>query len=157
MSNDLRAQREFERLQKIYPLFKFELEDNKIEWKENLGQGGIPTLINGDISYTGYDRKISIGSLCRVSTGHGWWSLQVPSAEIDLHGEYRNELIEEAGALYEKFVNAHKSYGEIFDKYEEEIIGSPREKKLNCLDCSTEEFKNNCEEFKFGKCPMGLK
>jgi hypothetical protein len=51
-------------------------------------------------SYIIYHDDINIGSLCRSKDTR--WHLDIPSAGINLHGQYRIDLIELADSLYQK-------------------------------------------------------
>jgi hypothetical protein len=70
------------------------------------GYQGKPSLLNGDYTYIIYRDDINIGSLHH--TNYIEWYLSIPGAEINLHGQYRNDLVQEAEMLYRKFLGDKK-------------------------------------------------
>jgi hypothetical protein len=71
-------------------------------FKAVTGYKGKLDLLNNDLYFIIYRNNINIGSLCRREDRN--WSLQIPGTEINLVGQYKNVLIEEAEILYKKFI-----------------------------------------------------
>jgi hypothetical protein len=59
-----------------------------------------------DVIYRIYLDNVDLGDCFRGDDT--LWRLTIPSAEIKLHGIFRNDLFEEAEILYGKFINNKK-------------------------------------------------
>jgi hypothetical protein len=62
--------------------------------------------INRDCVYRIYRDGIDMGDCFRGEDLY--WHLNIPCAEIKIHGVYRNDLFEEAEILYDKFIKKNK-------------------------------------------------
>ena len=61
------------------------------------------TEVERDKSYIIFEDACNFGCVARLGKENGYnWHLTIPCAEIDLTGQYRNDLFEEAQILWDK-------------------------------------------------------